>query len=119
MADVLDWCAEAGAAAIPYGGGSSVVGGVEDVGDTYRGAVTVDLRHLDQVLDIDRASRAARIQAGVFGPASRTSCVRTASRCVTSRSRSSSRRSAVGSRPIRGHCHPGRTSTTSWSRCAS
>ena len=60
VADVLDWCAEAGAAAIPYGGGSSVVGGVEcDVGDTYRGAVTVDLRHLDQVLDIDRASRAA------------------------------------------------------------
>jgi len=36
---VLDWCAESGAAAIPYGGGSSVVGGVEcDVGDTYRGA---------------------------------------------------------------------------------
>src|SRR5215217_1291425 len=63
VADVLDWCAGLGAAAIPYGGGSSVVGGVEcDVGDTYRGAVTVDLRHLDQVLDIDRASRAARIQ---------------------------------------------------------
>ncbi|HEV3135160.1 MAG TPA: FAD-binding oxidoreductase [Acidimicrobiia bacterium] len=70
VADVLDWCAEAGAAAIPYGGGSSVVGGVEcDVGDTYRGAVSVDLRHLDQVLDIDRGSRAARIQAGVYGPA--------------------------------------------------
>jgi alkyldihydroxyacetonephosphate synthase len=70
VADVLDWCAEAGAAAIPYGGGSSVVGGVEcDVDDTYRGAVTVDLRHLDQVLDIDRASRAARIQAGMYGPA--------------------------------------------------
>src|SRR5881392_1180968 len=70
VADVLDWCAEVGAAAIPYGGGSSVVGGVEcDVGDTYRGAVSVDLRHLDQVLDIDRASRAARVQAGVYGPA--------------------------------------------------
>src|SRR5215204_6070273 len=70
VADVLDWCAGVGAAAIPYGGGSSVVGGVEcDVGDTYRGAVTVDLRHLDQVLDIDRASRAARIQEGVYGPA--------------------------------------------------
>ncbi len=67
---VLDWCADAGVAAIPYGGGSSVVGGVEcDVGDTYRGAVSIDLRHLDQVLEIDRASRAARIQAGVYGPA--------------------------------------------------
>jgi alkyldihydroxyacetonephosphate synthase len=70
VAEVLDWCADDGAAAIPYGGGSSVVGGVEcDVGDTYGGAVTIDLRHLDQVVDIDRASRAARIQAGVYGPA--------------------------------------------------
>jgi alkyldihydroxyacetonephosphate synthase len=67
---VLDWCADTGAAAVPYGGGSSVVGGVEcDVGDVYRGAVTIDLRHLDGVLDIDRTSRAARIQAGVYGPA--------------------------------------------------
>ena len=31
--------------------------------------VTIDLRHLDQVVEIDRVSRAARIQAGVYGPA--------------------------------------------------
>ena len=67
---LLDWCAGAGAAAIPYGGGSSVVGGVEArLGDDYHGAVSIDLRHLDRVLEIDRVSRAARIQAGVFGPA--------------------------------------------------
>src|SRR3989442_10694023 len=70
VADVLDWCGDVGAAAIPYGGGSSVVGGVEcDVGDAYRGAVTVDLRELGEVLEIDPTSRAARIQAGVYGPA--------------------------------------------------
>jgi alkyldihydroxyacetonephosphate synthase len=70
VADILDWCGDAGAAAVPYGGGSSVVGGVEcDVGDTYRGAVTIDLRHLDEVLEIDETSRTARIQAGVYGPA--------------------------------------------------
>jgi alkyldihydroxyacetonephosphate synthase len=70
VADVLDWCGEVGAAGVPYGGGSSVVGGVEcDVGDDYRGAVSVDLRNLGQVLDIDRTSRAARIQAGAYGPA--------------------------------------------------
>ena len=41
---VLAWCAEEGLAAIPYGGGTSVVGGVEPrVGDAYRGAVTIDL----------------------------------------------------------------------------
>ena len=67
---LLDWCGEAGIAAIPYGGGSSVVGGVEpDVGDGYAGAVSIDLRRLDRVLEIDRTSRAARIQAGVLGPA--------------------------------------------------
>ena len=67
---VLGWCADAGAAAIPYGGGTSVVGGVEPrVGDEYSGAVTIDLGALDRVLEIDSLSRAARIQAGVLGPA--------------------------------------------------
>jgi alkyldihydroxyacetonephosphate synthase len=66
---VLAWCADAGVAAIPFGGGSSVVRGIEpDVGDGYAGTLSVDLRHLDRVLEVDRASRSARIQAGVFGP---------------------------------------------------
>ncbi len=70
VAGLLDWCADANAAAIPYGGGSSVTGGVEtDVGDAYAGAVSIDLSRLDRVLEIDRSSRAARIQAGVLGPA--------------------------------------------------
>lgn len=66
---LLDWCADANVAAIPYGGGSSVVGGVEpDVGDDYRGVVSIDLSRLDRVIEIDPTSRAARIQAGVLGP---------------------------------------------------
>jgi alkyldihydroxyacetonephosphate synthase len=70
VAAVLDWCTSARLACIPYGGGSSVVGGVEArVGDGYAGAVSLDLGKLDRVLEIDRASRAARIQGGVLGPA--------------------------------------------------
>ncbi|MBV9092848.1 MAG: FAD-binding oxidoreductase [Streptosporangiaceae bacterium] len=70
LVSVLEWCGGTGAAAIPFGGGSSVVGGVEpDVGDGYRGAVSVDLRRLAGVLDVDRTSRAARIAAGTLGPA--------------------------------------------------
>ena len=66
---LLDWCAEAGLAAIPYGGGTSVVGGVEPrVGDGYEGAVSIDMRGLGSVLDVDQTSRAARIQAGALGP---------------------------------------------------
>ena len=68
VAAVLDWCSEVGAAAIPFGGGSSVVGGVSPP-DDGAGAVSIDLRALDKVLEVDRTSRAARIQAGVYGPA--------------------------------------------------
>lgn len=69
VVDLLDWCAAADAAVVPYGGGSSVVGGIEcDVGDAYAGAVSLDLTALDRVLEIDRTSRAARIQAGALGP---------------------------------------------------
>ena len=68
---VVDWVGSAQGALIPFGGGSSVVGGVEARldGSACRAAVTLDLRHLDRVLEIDRTSRAARIEAGVFGPA--------------------------------------------------
>jgi alkyldihydroxyacetonephosphate synthase len=66
---LLDWCEGAGAAAIPFGGGTSVVGGVEPaVGDGYAGVVTIDLKRLDRVLEVDPVSLAARIQAGATGP---------------------------------------------------
>src|SRR3954470_24631461 len=63
---LLDWCASAGAAAIPFGGGTSVVGGVEPRG--LDAAVSIDMRALDQVLEVDGTSRAALIQAGATGP---------------------------------------------------
>ena len=66
---VLAWCSEEGLAVVPYGGGTSVVGGIEPrVGAAYPAAVTIDLRRLDRVLDVDLASNAARIQAGALGP---------------------------------------------------
>jgi alkyldihydroxyacetonephosphate synthase len=66
---LLDWCGSSGVACIPYGGGSSVVAGIEArVGDDYRGTVSVDLTALDRVVDVDPVSRAARIQAGALGP---------------------------------------------------
>ena len=63
---VLDWAARAAIAVIPYGGGSSVVGGVEP--RSTGPAVTLDLTALDRVLEVDPTSRAARIQAGALGP---------------------------------------------------
>jgi alkyldihydroxyacetonephosphate synthase len=64
---VLSWCEAEGAAVIPFGGGTSVVGGVEGrLGD--RPFVSLDLRRLDRVLEVDAESMAARIQAGATGP---------------------------------------------------
>jgi alkyldihydroxyacetonephosphate synthase len=67
---LLAWAGEANAAVIPFGAGSSVVGGVEPmVGARFAGTISLDLRGLDQVLEIDRTSRAARVQGGMLGPA--------------------------------------------------
>jgi alkyldihydroxyacetonephosphate synthase len=69
VAAVLAWCEAEWLAVVPFGGGTSVVGGVERPrGGRWRGTVTVDLRAMDQVLEVDAVSRAARIQAGTFGP---------------------------------------------------
>ena len=66
---VLEWAIGAGAAVIPFGGGTSVVGGVEPrVGEGYTGVVTIDLKALDRVLEVDPVSLSARIQAGATGP---------------------------------------------------
>src|SRR6185437_865368 len=71
VAAVLDWAGGAEAAVTPFGGGSSVVGGVEPKidGGRYKAAVTLDLRRMGKVKEVDRTSRAARIEGGAFGPA--------------------------------------------------
>ena len=68
---VLDWAGGAQASVTPFGGGSSVVGGVEPRRDAarHKAAVTIDLCELGRVLEVDKTSRAARIEAGAFGPA--------------------------------------------------
>jgi len=64
---VLSWAEGEGAAVVPFGGGTSVVGGIEPrIGD--RPVVSMDLRRLDRVLEVDPESLAARIQAGATGP---------------------------------------------------
>src|SRR3954469_24140866 len=66
---VLEWAGGANAAVVPYGGGTSVVGGVEPrIPDRFDGALTVDLRALDLVRGVAPVSRAARIGAGASGP---------------------------------------------------
>lgn len=72
VSETLAWCAARGLAAIPYGGGTSVVGGIQldpdEVRERFAGVCTIDLRAMRRVLEVDTKSRAARIQAGALGP---------------------------------------------------
>jgi alkyldihydroxyacetonephosphate synthase len=67
VVSLLDWCAGANYTISPFGGGSSVVGGVE-APDGYDGIVTMDMTRMDQVLEVDATSRAVRVQGGTLGP---------------------------------------------------
>jgi alkyldihydroxyacetonephosphate synthase len=65
---VLEWADAEDLAVIPAGGGTSVVGGIDARPGGHAGAVTLSLRALGRVLDVDHALRAARIQVGATGP---------------------------------------------------
>ncbi len=67
VASLLAWAAERDVVVIPFGGGSTVLAGVEPAPDE-RPAITLDLARLDRVLSVDPVSRTARIQAGATGP---------------------------------------------------
>ena len=65
------FCEKESIALIPFGGGTSVVGGTEHSaapGGRFRGTASVDLTRMDKVLEVDTLSRAARIQGGASGP---------------------------------------------------
>ena len=115
----LDWCDANGYVTIPYGGGSSVVWGVNPPDDCGP-CVTIALDRLDRVLEIDEVlARRAHPGRACSGRRSSSSSSRAATRCATSRSRSASARSAAGSSPARAATtrRTTRTSTTSSSRC--
>ncbi len=62
-------CADEALAAVPFGGGSSVVGGVEGTAaEGQRGVVTIDTTRMARLLDLDPVSRTATFEAGVWGP---------------------------------------------------
>ncbi len=63
---LLEWAEREHVAVVPWGGGTSVVGGVE--GPRERRRVALDLAAFDQVAEIDETSLLARIQGGALGP---------------------------------------------------
>ncbi|OQO92665.1 FAD-binding oxidoreductase [Saccharomonospora piscinae] len=65
---VLDVCVAHGVGVVPFGGGTSVVGGVAALRGECEAVVTLDLERLDRLVSVDPVSRLAVFEAGVRGP---------------------------------------------------
>ncbi len=68
IVEILRLAEEKNLEVIPFGGGSSVTGGVEPRAEGKAGSVSMDLARLDRVLRLDATSQTAVIQAGALGP---------------------------------------------------
>lgn len=67
--EVLEVCRKHDIAVVPFGGGTSVVGGVSALRGDKSAVVALDLVRLDKLVDVDPVSRLAVLQAGLRGPA--------------------------------------------------
>lgn len=65
---VLQYCSEHRIAVVPFGGGTNVVGGLDPNRDGFDAVVSLDLRRLDQLIELDEVSGQAVLGAGVTGP---------------------------------------------------
>lgn len=68
VAAVIDWCVRRHVALVPFGGGTSVVGGLVARRDGYAGVIALDLRRLVALVEVDPVSMTATLQAGLLGP---------------------------------------------------
>ncbi|MEA2391342.1 MAG: alkyldihydroxyacetonephosphate synthase [Solirubrobacteraceae bacterium] len=68
VAAALRACAEADVAVVPFGGGTSVVGGVEPLRGEHSAVVALDLGRLDRLVSLDERSLTAVLEAGLRGP---------------------------------------------------
>ncbi|WP_041181510.1 FAD-binding oxidoreductase [Mycobacterium canetti] len=68
VADILHYCADHGIAVVPFGGGTSVVGGLDPVRNDFRAVISLDMRRFDRLHRIDEVSGEAELGAGVTGP---------------------------------------------------
>jgi alkyldihydroxyacetonephosphate synthase len=65
---VLEACSEAGIAVVPFGGGTSVVGGVEPERGGFGAVIALDLARMNRLIDVDPVSLTARLEPGMTGP---------------------------------------------------
>ena len=69
VARVLAICAQERVAVVPWGGGTSVVGGLDAERNGFEAVIALDLSRLDALLHVDPVSRLATFQPGIRTPA--------------------------------------------------
>jgi alkyldihydroxyacetonephosphate synthase len=65
---LFELCARHSLALVPFGGGTSVVGGLAPLRGEHAGVLALDLRELGALLELDGESRTVRAQAGMRVP---------------------------------------------------
>ncbi|HTK79085.1 MAG TPA: FAD-binding oxidoreductase [Rhizomicrobium sp.] len=65
---LLAFASETSTAVVPYGGGTSVVGGVTPTRGQFKSVLSVDLSAMNRIESIDKESLTARVEAGIDGP---------------------------------------------------
>src|SRR6476661_5080009 len=68
IAEILRLCAQRSIAVVPFGGGTSVVGGLDPVRGQFKAVISLDLRRLNELHSLDEVSGEAELGAGVTGP---------------------------------------------------
>ncbi|OBF26499.1 flavoprotein [Mycobacterium sp. ACS1612] len=68
VAGILRFCADRSIAIVPFGGGTSVVGGLDPIRGDFKAVISLDLRRLNQLHSLDEISGEAELGAGVTGP---------------------------------------------------
>jgi len=68
VAALLAACAQHHIAVVPFGGGTSVVGGLDAQREGFAGVLAMDLAGLDRLVRVDPVSRTATFEAGVRAP---------------------------------------------------
>src|ERR1700761_1292598 len=68
IAAILRYCADHSIAIVPFGGGTSVVGGLDPIRGDFKAVISLDLRRLDRLHSLDEVSGEAELGAGLTGP---------------------------------------------------
>ena len=68
VAEILHFCSRQSIAVVPFGGGTSVVGGLDPVRGQFKAVVSLDLRRLGGLYSLDEVAGEAELGAGVTGP---------------------------------------------------